>query len=178
MWTTDSAWKAKEVSQETIEGPATGQKYPLMAVVTGQFPDAYKEKPRPAWPPAQPMPGMPPTPPEPEDEEVPAATPAPGKLVLLGCAQMFNKNFLQSGNLDLFLNSVDTVTLGDDIVSVRGRKPIDRAIDKPSDTQRRVWKFVNYACVNIGVAAAGILVAAVRKRSRDAYTMAFAGGEA
>jgi len=173
--TTDRAWTFpgdQQITQAAIEQPETGQKYPIIAKVTGQFPDAYKDAPRPAWPPEQPAPGMPPTPPEPEDGEVPPVTPAPGTLILMGCSQMFHKNFLQSGNLDLFLNSVDAVTLGDDIVNVRGRKPIDRIIDKPTDTQRRVWKFVNYALVNIIVACAGIAVAVVRRQGRNAYTIA------
>ncbi|MCC6491047.1 MAG: Gldg family protein, partial [Candidatus Hydrogenedentes bacterium] len=173
--TTDRAWTFpgdQQITQAAIEQPETGQKYPIIAKVTGQFPDAYKDAPRPAWPPEQPAPGMPPTPPEPEDGEVPPVTAAPGSLILMGCSQMFHKNFLQSGNLDLFLNSVDAVTLGDDIVNVRGRKPIDRIIDKPTDTQRRVWKFVNYALVNIIVACAGIAVAVVRRQGRNAYTIA------
>ncbi len=176
MSTTDRAWAVpadKKLTDQDIKGPPSGQSYPLMAEITGQFPDAYKDKPRPAWPPAQPQPGMPPTPPEPETGEAPALTPAPGKLVLVGCSQMFNKNFIQGSNLELFLNCVDNLTLGDDIVSVRGRKPIDRAIDKPSDGQRAFWKFMNYAAVNILVASIGIGTWAARKQSRNAYTMSY-----
>lgn len=176
MSTTDNAWSVpadKKLSNADIAIPPSGKSYPLMALVTGQFPDAYKDKPRPAWPPAQPTPGMPPQPSEPETGEAPPLTPAPGKLVLIGCSEMFNKNFLQAGNLDLFLNCVDNVTLGDDIVSVRGKKPIDRAIDKPTDAQRGFWKFMNYAAVNLVVAGIGISTAVARRQSRNAYTMSF-----
>jgi ABC-type uncharacterized transport system involved in gliding motility auxiliary subunit len=114
---------------------------------------------------------MPPPPPPEEEGEAPPVTPAPAELVLMGCSQMFHKNFLQAGNLDLFLNSVDAITLGDDIVNVRGKKPIDRIIEKPTDRQRTLWKFVNYALVNVLVAGAGVIVWAVRKRGRDVYTM-------
>lgn len=177
MSTSPRAWTVaadKKLTDADIRDPEQGQQYPLMAVVSGQFPDAYKDKPRPAWPPAAPMPGMPPEPPQPEDGETPPTTPKPGKLVLLGCSQMFNKNFIQGSNLDLFLNCVDAVTLGDDIVSVRGRKPIDRAITKPTDGQRRTWKFVNYAAVNMVIAGIGVTSAAARRRSRNAYTMSYA----
>lgn len=176
MTTTDNAWTVpadKKLANQDIETPPSGKTYPLMAQITGQFPDVYKDQPRPAWPPAQPAPGMPPQPPEPETGDAPPLTPAPGKLVLLGCSQMFNKNFLQQGNLELFLNCVDNLTWGDDIVSVRGSKPIDRAIDKPSDAQRGFWQFVNYAAVSIVIAGIGIASWFVRKRSRDAYTMSF-----
>ena len=87
---------------------------------------------------------------------------------------MFRKNFLQAGNLDLFLNSVDAVTLGDDLVHVRGRKPIDRTIDMPSTGTRRLWKLVNYALMNVFIAAVGVTFAVVRRRARNAYTMAYA----
>ncbi|MDZ4858430.1 MAG: Gldg family protein [Candidatus Hydrogenedentes bacterium] len=176
MTTTDGAWTVpadQKLSNEDIEVPAQGQQYPLMAVVSGQFPDAYKDQPRPAWPPAQPaMQGMPPEPVEPETGEPAPVTPAPGKLVLLGCSQMFNKNFIQGSNLDLFLNAVDAITLGEDIVAVRGQKPIDRAIDKPTDGQRSFWRFMNFAAVNVVIAGIGIVMFLARRQSRNAYTMA------
>jgi ABC-type uncharacterized transport system involved in gliding motility auxiliary subunit len=173
--TSSRAWEIPEneqLSQQSIEGPESGEAYPVMAKISGTFPDAFAGQERPSWPPPEPTPGMPPQPPMEEDGEVAPVTPAPAELVLLGCSQMFHKNFLQAGNLDLFLNCVDAVTLGDDIVNVRGRKPIDRIIEKPTDRQRAVWKFVNYALVNVLVAAMGITVWAVRKKGRDAYTMA------
>jgi hypothetical protein len=113
----------------------------------------------------------------PEEDEVKQVTPAPGKLILLGCAELFRKNFLQAGNLDLFLNSVDAVTLGDDLVNVRGRKPVDRMIDMPSPAVRRWWKFVNYAVANILIAGIGIGTAFTRRRARNAYTLSFAEPE-
>ncbi len=172
--TTDRAWEApadQPLNQQSIEEPAEGQSYPVMAKITGTFPDAFKDQERPAWPPPQPSPGMPPPPPPKEEGPATPVTPAPSQMILMGCSQMFNKNFLQAGNLDLFLNCVDAVTLGDEIVNIRGKKPIDRMIEKPTDRQRAFWRFVNYALVNIMVAAAGITVWAVRKRGRDAYTM-------
>jgi hypothetical protein len=84
---------------------------------------------------------------------------------------MFRKEFLQRANLDLFLNAVDAVTLGEDLIHVRGNEPINRLMDKPSDKERRFWKVVNYALMPVLVAVIGILVAVTRKRSRDAYTV-------
>jgi len=172
--TTDRAWTipdGEQISEEAIKDPASGEAYPVIAKVTGTFPDAYADGERPAWPPPQPTQGMPPPSPPEEEGEPGPVTPAPSQLVLMGCSQMFHKNFLQAGNLDLFLNCVDALTLGDDIVNVRGRKPINRNIEKPTDSQRTLWKFVNYALVNLLVAGAGVSVWAIRKRSRDAYTM-------
>jgi len=170
---------AKEpMTEASFSLPESGAKsYPLMALVTGQFPDTYKDKPRPAYPKAQQQPGMPPEP-EAADTEAPAkpAEAKPGKLVVLGCAEMFRKNFMQSGSgagsLDLFLNTVDGVTLDDRLVDVRGRKPIDRMIVKPDDRSKTVWRLVNYGLANVLIAGVGVAFFALRRRSRNAYTMA------
>ncbi len=181
MTTSENAWQVSTsapMGMNTFNPPDSGQKkYPLMAMVSGQFPDAYQDKPRPAWPPPAPPPGQQfaSPPPPPEEGEAPPITPAPGKLILLGSSEMFRRNFLRAGNLDLFLNSVDAVTLGDDLVNVRGRKPIDRTVDKPSAGVRRLWKFVNYALANLIIAGIGISSAYLRRRSRNAYTMSFVG---
>ncbi|HQE81505.1 MAG TPA: Gldg family protein [Candidatus Hydrogenedentes bacterium] len=177
MQTSDNAWTVAQdapLSEETFEPPAKGDRYPLMALVTGQFPDIYKDQPRPDWPPPQPRPGMPPQPPS-EEKEEPAGplTPAPGKLVLVGASQMFRSDFLQRSNADLFLNSIDAVTLGDDLVNVRSRKAVDRTISKPSDSQVNMWKFVNYVLVSLVITTVGVAVTVVRRQSRNAYTMSF-----
>jgi len=182
MSTTDRAWAmpaSQQLTNASFEPPASGGKqYPLMAMVTGQFPDAFRDKPRPAWPPEEPqMPGQPPKPPKPEEGEAKPITPAPGKLILLGCSEVFRKNFLQAGNLDLFLNSVDAVSLGDDLVNVRSRKPIDRMIDMPTTGKRTVWKFINYTLAAIILTVVGVVQAVARRRARNAYTMSFGAVE-
>lgn len=177
MSTSDQAWSvgaSESMTQASFEPPATGTKaYPLMAVVRGQFPDAFADAERPAWPKPQQQPGMPPPPPEPDETEPPAPDVAanPGELVLIGCSQMFRKNFMQAANLDLFLNSVDAVTLSEHLVNVRGTKPIDRIISRPSDRQRTMWQLANYGLANIIIACIGFGFFAMRKRARNAYTM-------
>jgi len=142
-------------------------------LVRGQFPDAYAGKERPAWPPPASAPGMPPaSPPPPEEAPATAPTPAPGKLLVVGNAQMLHRNFLSGGNLDFFLNSVDALTLGDDIINVRSKKQINRTISKPSENARRFWKFVTIALVPMLVAALGIGGWFIRRRARAAYIAA------
>lgn len=175
MYTSDHAWsvaKDAPLTQASFEPPASGEPYPLMVWAKGQFPDAFAGQERPAWPKPQQQPGAPP-PPETDDEEppAPAVTPAPGQLVLMGCSQMFRKNFLQAANLDLFLNSVDAITLSEHLVNVRGTKPIDRVIDKPSKRQRTLWQLANYGLANLIIACIGIGFFVIRRRARNAYTV-------
>lgn len=177
MSTTAGAWSlpsSELPTDKSFKQPSSGTKaFPLMAMVKGQFPDVFKDRPRPEWPQEPQMPNQMPQPPKPDDAEAGPVTPAPGKLILVGCSEMFRKNFLQAGNLDLVMNSVDAVTLGDDLVNVRSRKPVDRVIDKPKQGVRTFWKFINYAFAPSLIAAAGIISAAMRTRARNEYTMRY-----
>jgi hypothetical protein len=170
-----NAWSVPgdvSLTAATLQPPATGhQQYPLAVFVRGQFPDLYSGKERPAWPQPPTQPGMPP-PPTPEDAPAAAPTPAPGKLLVVGNAQMLHRNFLAGGNLDFFLNSIDALALGDDIINVRGKKQLDRTMNKPSSTARDVWKFVNLGLVNLLIATIGVGSAVLRRRGRAAYTAA------
>ena len=175
LHTTPQAWTLPpdaELTSASLQPPASGaQQYPLSVLVRGQFPDTFVGKARPAWPaPMPPQPGMPPPPPPPA--EAPAVEPkaAPGQLLVVGNAQMFHRNFLSGGNLDFFLNAVDALTLGEDIVNIRGKKQINRAISRPSAPVRQFWKFVNLGFVPLAIAAVGIGSAVARRRSRAAYT--------
>ena len=183
MWSSDDAWTVPSGGQLTpadIEPPDDGEQYPLMAMVTGQFPDAFAGEERPAWPAPQPQqPGMPPPPPPADEGPAPEATPAPGKLILLGGAEMFRNNFLQqAGHMDLFLNAVDAITLSDDLVQVRSRKPVERVITAPKEGTRTFWKFINYVVAPGLIAVVGIAVMAIRRRRRNAYTMRYASANA
>ncbi len=176
MYTSDRAWSIPAdapMTQASFEPPATGGRaYPLMAMVKGQFPDAFEDTPRPAWPEPAQQPGMPPPMDNPDDEPpAPAIEPQPGQLVVMGCSQMFRRNFLQAANLDLFLNAVDAVTLSEHLVNVRGTRPIDRIISRPSAGQRTFWQLANYGLANIIIASIGLGFFAARKRARNRYTM-------
>jgi len=176
MTTSDRAWRVPADAPLTAavfqEQPPEAQRdtFPLMAMVEGQFPLNFEE--RPAWPEPQPQPGQPPMPQDDTPEPpAPPVSAAPGKLVLLGASEMFRRDFLQAGNLDLFLNSVDAVTLNENLVHVRGRKPIDRTIDRPTEPQKTFWRVMNYGFANLVIAGVGMSYLAMRRRSRNIYTM-------
>lgn len=181
MTSSESAWEvpaADPITATTFDEPANAERkaYPLMAVIKGQFPDAYAGAERPAWPKAadpQSQFGQPPAPEDDAPEEPAAAVePKPGQLVLLGCSETFRKNFLQDANLDLFLNSVDAVSLNENLALVRGRKPVNRVIDRPSDGTKSLWRAINYGLANVVIAGVGIAFLVNRRRTRNAYTMA------
>jgi ABC-type transport system involved in multi-copper enzyme maturation permease subunit len=178
MTTSHRAWTVPgtlNLNQSSFVPPEDGlEKIPVCVLVDGRFPNLFQDKPRPAWPKTQ-TPGQPPVQEEETDDSKGPFTeyqPAPAKLLLIGGTQMFRKEFLQQANLDFFLNAIDALTLGEDLIDVRTKKPIGRTIEKPSETARTFWKFVNYFLVNSLVAIIGIIIIVRRKRSRETYTAA------
>ncbi len=184
--TGERAWKAATPQQITLEPPESTERYPIMAHVSGRFPDVYADQPTPDWGPPpgpevgeQPLgpPGMMHGPGSPESEAEDAGGTNAGPesaLILIGSAEMFRNHFLGAGNnMELILNSIDAVALGDQIVHVRGRRPVDRTIEQPTQGQRAFWRFVNYALVNLVIAGIGAGAALYRRRSRNAYTMMY-----
>jgi ABC-type transport system involved in multi-copper enzyme maturation permease subunit len=138
--TSPRAWRVPsdaELTADSLKPPSTGQQYPLAVLVEGQFP---------------PFNGA----------QAPDAS--PGKLIVVGSAQMFHRNFLIGGNADLFLNSIDALTLGEDLIHVRGKKRLHRTISQPTPEARRFWKFATVGGANLLVAGIGILVALSRRQ--------------
>jgi ABC-type uncharacterized transport system involved in gliding motility auxiliary subunit len=177
--TSDSAWTVAtemDLGDQDIVQPEDTKRMPLAVLVTGQFPDVYAGKERPKWPKEPPQRGMPPPPPVDDEPEGPAqpVKPAPGKLILLGCAKMFNRSFLSRGNLDFFRNSVDALTLGDELIRIRSKKRIPRTIGTLSGFSRAFWKFMTLGLVSVLVIAAGVLRTVLVRRSRERYRAALA----
>ena len=140
--TSSRAWSVPsdaELTPDNLEPPTTGQQHPLAVLVEGQFPPLNGAS---------------------------AAAGSPGKLVVVGNAQMFHRNFLIGGNTDLFLNSIDALTLGEDLIHLRGKKRIDRTISQPSPDVRRFWKFATVGGANLLVVAIGGIVALSRRQRR------------
>lgn len=164
-------FKAGELSGRDIEPPSRfeGGK-PLAVLVEGVFPDAFEGMERPSWPQPPQMPGEPP-PPEDPPEEPPVELPVkPGRLILVGCATLWQDNFFQSGgNLAFFINSVDALTLGEELIHVRTRTKIDRVIPKLTAGQKLGYRVFVTGVMPIGLAAFGILRLWLRKRAKDIY---------
>jgi hypothetical protein len=161
----------ESLSQE----PESGQIYPVMAMAAGQFPDAFSDQPRPKWEKPQ-QPGMPPMPEEDEEEE-PAQPiePAESRLILLGAAEPFTDTYMRNpDNRDLLLNSVDALSRDEKLIQVRGKRMIARTIPEPDDGTKTFWKVINYGLINVAVIVIGIVVFAMRRRGRMAYTMSYA----
>jgi ABC-type uncharacterized transport system involved in gliding motility auxiliary subunit/ABC-type transport system involved in cytochrome c biogenesis permease component len=178
IMTGERAWKVpseKQLTEMDMRGPSDGKfaQYPVMVYVEGQFPDAFQGRERPDWPKAEQLPGQKARPKEDTDPETKPLVPQPGRLFLIGGSQMFKRNFLSQGSVDLFLNAVDALALGEELIHIRAKKPVDRAIDRPSAAVRNLWKFINLGMVNLAIAFVGAGGALLRRRRREAYTIQY-----
>ncbi len=148
---------------ESPRGP-----FPLAVMAQGLFQDLYAGKPAPAWPQTTPAAG-----PEAKAMETPAAQPLEarsGKLILVGAASFFQKHLLRnSGHLTFFLNCVDALTLGDELVRIRSKQPIERSLDRISSTAKVVWRFLATLLIPILIAFVGTVKGVLRRRSKQAY---------
>ncbi|MFH1046086.1 MAG: Gldg family protein [Candidatus Omnitrophota bacterium] len=141
--------------------------YPLAVFAQGEFPNAFEKEEVPAWPVKEQEANQ-------ESYEKPQEKveyqPEPGKLILIGCAQMFkNELFDKGGQLAFFLNSVDALTLGEELVKVRSKQPVDRALKTLSSTAKGGWRIATTFLVPVALCVIGTLRVVMRKRSKWAY---------
>ena len=164
----------------------------LAVLVEGVFPDPWSDSAKPSWPggedeapstnhdghdheadlpeaePAEADGGT-----EGEgDTEVagPATEPQPGRLLVIGCSKLFEEMLLdQAGHALLLLNSVDALTLGEDLISIRSKRFDQRTFGEVSDGKKITFRVFNIALVPVLVAALGLGTHARRRREADEY---------
>lgn len=161
--TSEEAWQlpyAPKYSDRDFKPPAGARaQYPLMAMVRGQFPDVYRGQPRPAWPksPARSISlaeGLI------EEREPEESSPCPASLILIGCSTPFlNFSTLQyeigctlrflrehrDSCRRLFVNSAETLALGEELIHIRSRGMKEREIEMPTSDAKNLWRFLQFA---------------------------------
>jgi len=159
--------------QELLRGPQSpGGPFPLAVFAQGQFADAFQGIGTPGWADEKDS--------EIEGEgEIPEQKPAieeeplrqaPGKLVLIGAATPFQKQLIQGGgHMAFFINSIDILTLGDDLIGIRSKGTVSRALPKVSRAAKLFWRFFTTLCVPFLIAIAGFLHFYFRGRIRQRY---------
>lgn len=151
-----------EQPEITIDGHDLTPHPKLAVLIQGTFPDPWEGKPVPSWG-------------GPSDTtavaEVPAPiTPAPGRLLVLGCSKMFEEMLLQQAGHGLFLlNSVDALTLGDDLISIRSKRFDRRTFGEVSDGKKLIFRFANVALVPLLLVLFGFSRSLKRRREKEDY---------
>ncbi|MFH1678600.1 MAG: Gldg family protein [Candidatus Omnitrophota bacterium] len=168
-WTV--AYHEGNITEEDVTPPAANKRrsFPLAVFVTGYFPDAFEGKQVPPWPEDRKK--------EQEGFQAPAEerniSPKHGKFILVGCSQMFTKKLLETGgHIQFFLNSVDAISLGEKLIGVRSKVPIDRSIGKISSAAKFGWRIFAIGLVPVLLCIIGSVRVFMRKRAKWAYLKA------
>jgi ABC-type uncharacterized transport system involved in gliding motility auxiliary subunit len=164
------SWEAEHhpgnLTNEDLAAPPRSEtgRLPLAVLVEGQFPDVYEGKDVPDWPKEAEDASY-----EKEPEKA-ALSPKPGKMVLVGCAQLFRKEmFRDPSHSGFFLNSIDAITLGEDLIEVRSKMPINRVIKRVSTPAKAAWKiFVTFFVPAVLCGIGGFRIV-LRRRLKTAY---------
>ena len=137
--------------------------FPLAAAVSGQLTSFFKGKPIPEPEPSEADPAVI-APSEPALE-----TSAATKLVVIGTSDFATDSQIRQfqENLVFFLNLVDWLTFGDELIGIRAKQAGDRPLRQGiSETQRTAVKLANIVLLPLGVATFGLGWRALRRRRR------------
>ncbi len=146
---------------------------PLAVLVEGRFPDTFENQEIPDWPGtvtenATPAPG----------QESPI-NPAPGQLLVIGSAKMFDDGLIAAPqNALLLLNAVDYMAGSRELLSIRTKNLTARVLKPVEAGTRLFWRFVTILLVPIILTVFGIVRATMRRKEATRYrqSVAFKGG--
>ncbi|MBI3312698.1 MAG: Gldg family protein [Candidatus Omnitrophica bacterium] len=170
-------------SPENLEPNADSKigPFPLAVMAEGQFKNIYEGKPVPDWQelpkPETPQPGTESAASQPVKAEgkIETLKPAPGKFILTGAATMFQKRLVQSGgHLNFLINSMDILTLGDELISIRAKQPVDRSLGFVSPAAKVGWRFVVTLLIPFIIGAFGAFRILYRHRLKEKFKKSLA----
>ncbi len=139
---------------------------PLGILVEGAFKPKYVDQNIPKWP-RQPGPDA-----QVEAEEEPdkpseiVGDPKENKIIAMGCSNMFKNDVLRSVNSHKFLllNSVDALTLGDELINIRSKNIVARKIKATSSMGKAMAKAFVVWFPPLVFVALGIFITIKRKK--------------
>lgn len=155
-------YESSEMNAKSLDPEKSIRRGPfaLAVFLQGQFPDAFAGTEVPAWPGEE----------NPQIEKEAGLEAQPAKVVLTGASTMFERQLIQSGGHYTFiLNALDVLTLGDDLVQIRSKKPVNRTIGRVSREEKILWRFLVSGLTPLVFASLGILFAFWRARSKQSY---------
>ena len=150
-------------------------KQPLMVMLSGQFPDAFKGKKRPEWPATPPEETPRPPSSSEEDEPEKPLSPKPAKVIVVGCAEMFTDSFVRGGGNGLLAsNVVDALALGEELINIRSKQFTDRTIKKTSPGQKLLYRFLTMGLVPVVFIAVGLTRYILIRKGKERYMRSLA----
>ncbi len=136
---------------------------PLAVELSGRFPDAFAQTGVPEWP-AAPAPGAEDELPPPADDVAPLMR-EPARVVVVGCAKMFDDMAFGAGQNPLFLlNAVDSLVHGQALVSIRSKMLTQRVIRPVSDGEKVLFRLFTIVMIPVALVIFGLTRASRRRK--------------
>lgn len=165
-WRADFGGGMLTPAMRDAQGQELVGEQPLMVLVEGQFPDTYAD--------LDALPGWPSTgeaPDEAPDQGPEAATllePAPGQLILVGSAKMFDDAVVRSAQNPLLLrNAVDFLAGSEDLLTIRSKQLTARTLRPVDAGEKLMWRLFVVVLVPVLFMILGVTRLA-RRRSESA----------
>lgn len=134
--------------------PSDRKKVPMIILAKGKFSSAYADQDT--------------TEEEGQSESI-SVNPAEeaGQLIVVAESDFINDSYLQRfpDNAVFFLNAVDYLTLGSDLISIRAKTLTDRPLDKISEAGKTWIKVINIILIPILIIIIGIVKFYLRKKN-------------
>jgi ABC-type uncharacterized transport system involved in gliding motility auxiliary subunit/ABC-type transport system involved in multi-copper enzyme maturation permease subunit len=164
-------FKLGPLSPQDVKEPSDGAphgSYPLAVLLEGQFPDVFQWQNRPAWPQEGAQAADPSV--VQDTEKTPTITPRSGKLLVVGCSQMFQEDIIKNGGmLNFFTNAVDALTLGGELINIRSHRQVETRI-RPLSSAKKLWyRFMTILAVPCVLIVAGSIRAIWRRKEKEEY---------
>ena len=161
-WTAQSPYNISPTNRQFQPPSSAQQAYTVAASLSGAFKSFYAGK---DIPPVESSESDEEETAEPAEEERTTKTESePTQIVVVGNAQ-----FLEQGRPDgqlFFLNTVDWLTLGEDLINIRSHGVTERPLKEVSESEKFFLKFVSIAGVPILVVAFGLIRFFLRRRAK------------
>ena len=161
-WTAQSPYNINPTSRQFQPPASVQQAYTVAVSLSGTFKSFYAGK---AIPPATSSESDEAVTPKPAEEERTTKTDSEEtQIVVVG-----NSQFLQQGQQDgrlFFLNTVDWLTLGDELINIRSHGTTNRPLKEISESEKFFLKFISIAGVPILVVAFGLVRFFLRRRAK------------
>lgn len=148
---------------------------PLAVLIEGKFPFVYKGKDIPKWEEQSSSKNpIPDTSEEKEEKNTEGLAPEienmPAKAIIIGCAEMFNDHVITAaGNPLFFLNAIDALTLGEELIDIRSKGKGAEYIDELSSGTKLFYKCFTVIFIPLVWIIVGIVRTYIRRRRRVVY---------
>ncbi len=165
--TTDRAWVQSASGGQRFEltpqrqlppAPGSQRSYCLAAAVTGRFKSFYADKPIPSMV-------------KKTRETIKESSPT--QIIVLGNSSFISNNFMGNNfirqfsfNAIFFLNAIDWLTLGEDLIGIRSRVVIDRPLKELSEPEKRLVRYLGIGGMPLLVIGFGLIRFLLRRREK------------